>query len=112
MNRFLFIVLLVTNICFSAAAASGDIAAGKEKSQTCVACHGETGVSPTAQFPVIAGQYEDYLYQALIEYKAGKRTNAIMAGIVAALNDQDMRDLAAYYASQDGLFSITLPDGK
>ena len=92
--------------------AGGDIVAGKEKSKTCVACHGETGVSPTAQFPIIAGQHKDYLYQALTDYKAGNRKNAIMAGIVAALNDQDMHDLAAFYASQEGLHSIELPDKK
>ncbi len=112
MKRLIYIVLLVSNFCVAAAFANGDIAAGKEKSQTCVACHGETGVSPTAQFPIIAGQYEDYLYQSLKDYKAGNRKNPIMAGIVAALNDQDMRDLAAYYASQEGLFAIDLSGKK
>lgn len=112
MKRLIFIVLLVTNFCVAVAFAGGDVAAGKEKSKTCVACHGETGVSPTAQFPIIAGQHEDYLYQSLTDYKAGNRKNPIMAGIVAALNDQDMRDLAAYYASQEGLYSIDLPGKK
>lgn len=112
MKRFLFVVLLVSNFCVAAAIAGGNAAAGKEKSKTCVACHGETGVSPTAQFPIIAGQHKDYLYQALSDYKAGNRKNPVMAGIVAALNDQDMHDLAAFYASQDGLHSIELPDSK
>ena len=110
MKRLIFIVLLGINFWVAVAFAGGNIAAGKEKSKTCVACHGETGVSPTAQFPIIAGQHEDYLYQSLTDYKSGNRKNAIMTGIVAALNDQDMRDLAAYYASQEGLYSIGLPD--
>ena len=112
MKRLIFIMLFATNLCIAGAFAGGDIAAGKEKSKTCVACHGETGASPTTQFPIIAGQYKDYLYQALTDYKAGNRTNAIMTGIVAAFSDQDMQDLAAFYASQDGLYSINLPSDK
>ena len=103
MKRLIVIFLLGFYFCTATAMAGGDITAGKEKSQTCVACHGENGVSATAQFPVIAGQYRDYLYQSLANYKAGKRKNPIMTGIVAALSDQDMQDLAAYYASLDGL---------
>ena len=108
MKRLIFIVLLGQIMLTNNAFAAGDVAQGKEKSQTCVACHGEDGMSPTAQFPVIAGQYRDYLYQALKDYKLGNRKNAVMSGIVAALNDQDMQDLAAYYASLDGLYVINL----
>ena len=105
------ILILIVQILFAASAiAAGDVAAGKEKSQTCVACHGESGISPTPQFPNIAGQYEDYLYVSLSGYKSGERKNAIMSGIVAALNDQDMKDLAAYYSSLDGLYKLGLPE--
>ena len=92
----------------SSSLAAGDPAAGKEKSQTCVACHGETGNSSTAQYPNLAGQYENYLYQSLKAYKSGDRQNAVMSGMVSQLSDQDMRDLAAYYASQDGLFILPM----
>ena len=112
MKRLIFIIFMATGFCTVGANASGDVSAGKEKSQTCVACHGDNGVSPNPLFPTIAGQYKDYLYQSLIDYKSGKRKNAVMSGIVAALNDQDMRDLAAYYASLDGLFAMDLPDEK
>ena len=112
MKRFIFILLLGFYCSFSTVMAGGDIAAGQEKSKTCVACHGEDGMSPTAQFPVIAGQYRDYLYQSLASYKSGQRKNPIMTGIVAALSDQDMQDLAAYYASLPGLHSIDLAAGK
>ena len=111
MKRLILIILLA-QFCYVTGAFAGNAVAGKEKSQTCVACHGEDGLSPTTQFPVIAGQYKDYLYQALSDYKSGKRKNAIMTGIVAALNDQDMQDLAAYYSSLDGLHSISLPSSK
>ncbi len=105
----LILVLVVQVVFAGSAIAGGNVAAGKEKSQTCVACHGESGMSAVATFPNIAGQYEDYLYIALTSYKSGSRNNAIMSGIVAALTEQDMEDLAAYYASLDGLKSLDLP---
>jgi cytochrome c553 len=104
------ILILVVQVVFAVSAiAGGNAVAGKEKSQTCVACHGESGMSAVATFPNLAGQYEDYLYISLKDYKSGSRNNAIMSGIVAALNEQDMKDLAAYYASLDGLESLGLP---
>ena len=88
-----------------AAHAAGDIAAGKEKSALCVACHAEDGNSPSTQFPIIAGQHASYLEQALLDYKNGKRNNPIMLGIVAQLSEEDMANLAAYFASQKGPLS-------
>ena len=61
-----------------------------------------SGNSPAPAFPRIGGQHEDYLLQALQQYKKGTRKNAIMAAQVGALSDQDMADLAAYFASQAG----------
>ena len=90
-----------------AAQAGGDPAAGKQKSQTCQACHGVDGNADNPIYPRLAGQYETYLLQALRDYKSGARKNPIMAGMVAALSDEDMKDLAAYYASQKGLFNTT-----
>lgn len=87
----------------SGAAWAGDAAQGKEKSAVCAACHGADGNSPAPDFPRLAGQYEDYLYRALLDYKSGARKNAIMQGQVAALEKADMADLAAYFASQKGL---------
>ncbi len=98
----IFLVLTFAAIGFPAAA-GGDPAAGKQKSQTCVACHGADGNSPTADFPRLAGQPADYLATALRHYKSGKRKNPLMAGFAATLSDQDMADLAAYFSSQQGL---------
>ncbi len=88
--------------------AAGDIEAGKAKSATCVACHGVDGQSkmpviPGMVVPNIGGQYADYLVKSLKDYRSGERVNASMAGMIAGLTDQDIEDLAAYYASLSGL---------
>ena len=81
--------------------AGGDPEAGKSLSQTCVACHGTDGNSPQGMWPNLAGQHAGYLYQQLKAFKAGdQRRNAQMTGMVANLDDQDMRDLAAYFSGQ------------
>lgn len=85
-------------------AVAGDPAVGKEKSTVCAACHGPDGNSPSPEFPRIGGQYEEYLYQALLDYKAGKRKNPIMTAQVENLSPADLGDLAAYFASQKGLY--------
>lgn len=88
--------------------AKGDAEAGKAKSLTCSACHGTDGNSAIAMNPKIAGQHEAYLAKQLTEFREASRTggesgrnNAVMNGMAAALSDQDIADLAAYYASQD-----------
>lgn len=83
--------------------AAGDPAAGREKSQACAACHGPDGNSPAPQFPKLAGQYPDYLVHALTAYQNGERKNPMMQQMAAPLSEQDIKDLAAYYASQQGL---------
>jgi cytochrome c553 len=72
--------------------------------QTCVACHGVDGAKTVADdYPVLAGQYSDYLVQALNDYKAGKRKNAVMAGIIAGVKPQDFKALAEFFSKQGGL---------
>ncbi|WP_407331874.1 c-type cytochrome [Enterovibrio sp. 27052020O] len=101
------LALLLTLIASFTAYAQGDAEAGKAKSTTCAACHGPDGNSLIPANPVLAGQHEKYLLKQLKEFKLGMtsggeqgRYNAVMAGMVAALSEQDMADLAAYYASQ------------
>lgn len=79
---------------------TGDAQAGETKSQTCIACHGQDGNSPTEQNPKIAGQVPGYIAQQLKLFKDGIRVNPIMAGMVAGLSEQDMLDLDAYYSAQ------------
>jgi len=94
---------------WTASALAGDPAAGEEKAATCHACHGADGMGTNPMYPVLAGQYEDYLVHSLKAYRDGSRKNAIMAGLAAPLSDEDIEDLAAYYASlPSGLH--TLPD--
>lgn len=97
------ILLVAAAFTYATAAHAGDAAAGKEKSKVCAACHGENGVSPAPDFPTLAGQYNDYLVQALNAYKSGARKNPIMAGQVTSLKKEDIADLAAYFSSQQGL---------
>jgi cytochrome c553 len=94
--------------CFSVPVfAAGDVASGQKKSQACAACHGADGSTPTTpDFPRIGGQYRDYLYKALKDYKSGARKNPIMAGQVANLSDADMADLAAYFSRQKGSLRV------
>ena len=76
--------------------------AGEKKAQVCVACHGADGIAINKTFPSLAGQYDDYIERALLDYKSGARENAIMAGQVANLSKQDIKDLARWYRSLAG----------
>ncbi len=73
---------------------------------TCAACHGARGVSTNPQYPSLAGQYQDYLLQALKEYKSGKRKNPIMNGMASSLTLAQMKRLAHYFASQPAAVRI------
>ncbi len=100
MTRLLVFVLALA--LAGAAQARGDAAAGKQKaSQICAACHGPAGATPSApENPILAGQHYDYLTRALRDYKSGKRDNVIMKGFAASLSQEDIEDLAAWFASQ------------
>lgn len=88
------------------AEAKPDAAKGQQiAQQVCAACHAADGNSPLAANPKIAGQFADYLHKQLVNFKPqankkAERENPIMAGMVANLSGEDMRNLAAYYASQ------------
>lgn len=98
------IVSVALALGLAAPAWAGDAAAGKAKAdQVCASCHGPDGNSASADFPRLAGQHADYLANALRQYKTGKRANPLMKGFAVTLSDQDMADLAAYYAAQKGL---------
>ena len=88
--------------------ARGEASSGKEKAKVCEACHGSNGKSVDPSYPNLAGQYDSYLQKALADYRSGRRTNPVMAGFAAPLSDQDIEDLAAWYASQDGLKDLSI----
>jgi cytochrome c553 len=103
MKKSILIVGLVAGFMAVGANAGGDADAGKEKSQVCAACHGPDGNSTTPDFPRLAGQYPDYLERALFDYQSGARKNPIMKGQAENLSKQDIKDLSAYFSSQEGL---------
>ena len=83
------------------ASAAGDAMAGKMKAATiCIACHGADGNSTNPLFPKIAGQHEQYLEKSLRAYKSGQRSDPQMSPMSKPLTDADIRNLAAWYASQ------------
>ena len=107
MTRTLLMIAAATTVALAqTATAAGDPAAGKEKAAVCQQCHGLDGNGPTPQFPKIGGQHAGYIVQALEDYKTGERQDPVMAAFSAALSKQDQRDLAAWYASQGGLYTI------
>ena len=83
---------------------------GREKAATCAACHGQDGISPNPEWPSLAGQHESYLLHTLRQYQNGEREDPVMAGLVANLSDEDLRDLSAFYAAQPGLFTTRARD--
>jgi cytochrome c553 len=103
-------LLCLLSLALSAASASAagappaafkaDLAKGQQLAATCMACHTADGTRGAPANPIIAGQHPEYLVKQLQEFKSGKRKNAVMAGMVAALSEDDMRHLAAFYASK------------
>ena len=81
------------------AQAAGDIKAGKKKALQCQTCHGLDGLSKLPEAPNLGGQVELYLVKALSDYKTGARKNDMMSVMAPQLTDQDIADLAAFYAS-------------
>lgn len=88
---------MVSSIAF----AGGDTAAGQSKAAMCTACHGANGNSVVANFPKLAGQGEKYLIKQLKDIKSGSRKVVEMTGLLNAYSDQDLADIAAYYASKN-----------
>ena len=79
----------------------GNISAGKEKAASCVSCHGDNGNSMVSTFPKLAQQHPSYLIKQLQAFKSGTRKNPMMSSIAMGLTDEDMVDIAAYYAEQE-----------
>jgi cytochrome c553 len=104
MNR-----LLTSILCFAAVSlampvqAAGDPQAGAQKNSMCQGCHGipgwRTAFPDVYSVPKLGGQHADYIVAALKAYKSGERSHPSMTGIVDSLSEQDMQDLAAYYAA-------------
>lgn len=95
------ILLFLTVLAIAAAtpALADDGAAGRRKVARCQPCHGLEGIAQIPLAPNLAGQQELYLVKALEDFRAGVRRNEMMDIVVKTLSDQDVADLAAWYAS-------------
>ena len=107
MNSMRVTGLLVATlgILLSSAVAAGDPEAGKIKASTCMGCHGIEGITnayPTYRVPRLGGQHAEYLVNSMQAYKDGRRQHPAMRANVANLSEQDMRDIAAWFASESG----------
>ena len=100
MSKWFVLFSFVLAFATAGVQAAGDVAAGKAKSATCLACHGADGNSPNPIWPKLAGQHPAYIAKQLADFKAGMRENAMMAPMVAPLSEKDMLNLAAYFGSQ------------
>jgi cytochrome c553 len=95
------IVLLIASLSLAAGAwAAPDLAAGAQKAQACMACHGPGGVSQMAETPSLAGQPDGFLQWQLVYFRTGTRKSPVMQPMAEALKDDDIRNLAAFFAAQ------------
>ena len=105
----LFAVLAVAALAVTKSAhAGGDPAAGREKAKVCRTCHGMDSVGKLPNVPNIGGESDFYLTKQLKAFRKGDRRDEQMAIIARDLSDQDIADLAAYYASIE--FTVTVPE--
>ncbi len=101
MNKLAISVVLGLGL-LAGNAVAGDIAAGKAKSAICAACHGADGIAVIPGYPNLKGQSEQYIVSSIKAYKAGQRTGGlapVMQAQASMLSDDDIANLAAYYAS-------------
>jgi cytochrome c553 len=102
-RRFVFDTLYGLALGFSALAGvpadAADIAAGKEKAELCVGCHGEAGISQTENIPSLAGQPDQFIQWQLVFFRTGTRKSDEMRPVVEQISNEDIRNLGAYLAS-------------
>lgn len=102
------IAAYIASIGNETVAAGGTEGANLEQASTCVACHGQNGISVSPTWPSLAGQHEEYLIEALNQYRDGTRKEAVMAQMAVPLTDADVKLLARYYAGLEGLETTTV----
>jgi cytochrome c553 len=101
MKKLAFAALVMFG-AVSTAHAAGNAAAGQGKTASCAGCHGATGSATTMPvYPKLAGQHASYIAKQLADFKSGSRQDPIMMGMAAALSDEDMADIAAFFATQE-----------
>src|SRR3984893_8628251 len=91
--------LLVVGLICGSPARAADLAAGKEKAELCTGCHGESGISQTENIPSLAGQPDQFIQWQLVFFRSGSRKSEQMQPIVEQIDNNDIRNLGAYFAS-------------
>jgi cytochrome c553 len=101
MRRFFFSALCASamSMILTAASPAADLEAAKKKAEICAGCHGENGISQMENVPSLAGQPDQYIQWQLVFFRAGARKNDQMQPIVEQLDNNDIRNLGAYFAS-------------
>src|ERR1700752_269090 len=99
MSRLILFGACVAWAVVGAPAQAADIAAGKERAELCVGCHGENGISQMENMPSLAGQPDQFIQWQLVYFRAGARKNEQMQPIVEQITNEDIRNLGAYFAS-------------
>jgi cytochrome c553 len=117
--QFRHLVLLASSVVslasmpvMAAEAAAEKQTAAQIVSTVCAACHGTDGNSAITANPKLAAQHPEYLVKQLTEFKSGKRANAVMSGMAAGLSDDDMKNLATYFATQNLKLGQAKTNGK
>ena len=90
--------------------AGGETAPPFDKAAACAACHGPNGISVSPNWPTLAGQHEEYLVHALNQYRDGTRKDPVMSPMAAPLTDDDVKLLAEFFSSLEGLETTTRAD--
>jgi len=101
--------LLLLAAALPSTAKAGSVAAGQAKATPCAACHGQDGNSVNPEWPSLAGQHASYIIESLRAYQDGSRDNVLMTSQAQGLSEEDMRDLAAYYAAQQPVTRVADP---
>jgi cytochrome c553 len=107
--RIALVGMLSVALMSGSLAYAADIAAGKEKAELCAACHGEAGISQTENIPSLAGQQDQFIQWQLVFFRSGARKNEIMQPIADQVDNNDVRNLGAYFASLTP-FKASTPD--
>ena len=107
--RIALVGMLSAALMSGSLAYAADIAAGKEKAELCAACHGEAGISQTENIPSLAGQQDQFIQWQLVFFRSGARKNEQMQPIVEQIDNNDIRNLGAYFASLTP-FKASTPD--
>src|ERR1700744_5964547 len=102
--------VFLTAIIFGLPAQAADVAAGKEKAELCAACHGEAGISQTENIPSLAGQQDQFIQWQLVFFRSGARKSKIMQPIADQIDNTDVRNLGAYFASLTPFKAVTPDD--